>query len=195
MSIGSVGGWLPLSGGTLTGPLTMATTVPINFGGSTSSFPKLVNSGTTLKLLLADGSNDAGFTCAGITASGSINTSSGQAINSAGALTGASLSVSGAINTTAGAINFLGTTTGIADVMAITASPAITAYANGATYSVKANLANATTTPTININGLGAKTLVKRVSTALAANDYLANMYIQLQYDGTNMVLQNPIVN
>lgn len=105
------------------------------------------------------------------------------------------LFLKGNLTQTQGTINYLGVTTGAADTMVSTPTPALTAYTTGAVYAVKANAANATTAPTINISGLGAKTLVKRVSTALAANDYLANMFIQLQYDGTNMVLLNPVVN
>ena len=40
-----------------------------------------------------------------------------------------------------------------------------------------------------------AKTIVKRTNTALAASDILANKYCILIYDGTNLVLINPVVN
>lgn len=101
----------------------------------------------------------------------------------------------GAVAQTSGTFQFLGLTTGLVNVMAATPSPALTAYTTGAFYFVQANLANTTTTPTINISGLGAKTIVKRQATALAAGDYLANMFLLLMFDGVNMVLINPVVN
>lgn len=90
--------------------------------------------------------------------------------------------------------SYIGAAAGSVNVMTV-ANTDVTVLEDGTVYTVKANLANTTTTPTVNINGLGAKTIVKRVSTALAASDYLANMYLQLLYNGTNMVLLNPIVN
>jgi hypothetical protein len=52
--------------------------------------------------------------------------------------------------------------------------------------------ANTTTTPTLNPNSLGAKTIVKGVSTPLVVGDIAANMFCTFIYDGTNFVLQNP---
>jgi uncharacterized protein YjbI with pentapeptide repeats len=95
---------------------------------------------------------------------------------------------------------YLGTAGGSGDALTITPAPPLANLVVGAIYRVKApNSANATTTPTITITGaagsFGAKTIVKRVSTALAANDILANKQLILSWDGTNMVLQNPTVN
>lgn len=95
----------------------------------------------------------------------------------------------------AGTIMYGGTATGLVNVMAATIAPAITAYTAGAFYLVQANITNTTTTPTLNLNGLGAKTIVKRAATALAAGDYVANMMCLFVYDGTNMELLNPVVN
>lgn len=78
---------------------------------------------------------------------------------------------------------------GAADAYVITLVPAPSAYTTGMVVRFKASAANATATPTINVNGLGAKTIVKRVNTALAANDILANQFIELVYDGANFVL------
>jgi len=117
-----------------------------------------------------------------------------QIINSA--YTGALLSLTDAGNfSVAGTTNYLGTTTSAADAMVATPSPVLTAYTAGAFYIAKSGYTNATTTPTINVSGLGAKTIVKRAATALAAGDYVANMMMILVYDGTNMELLNPVVN
>lgn len=77
------------------------------------------------------------------------------------------------------------------DTYVITLAPALLAYSAGLEITFKANTAN-TGAATLNVNGLGAKTIVKAVSTALANNDILAGMFCKVIYDGTNFVLQNP---
>jgi len=64
-------------------------------------------------------------------------------------------------------------------------------YKAGLALIFKANTAN-TDGATLNINGMGAKAIVKGVDTALASNDILASMYCHCVYDGTNFVLLNP---
>lgn len=86
-----------------------------------------------------------------------------------------------------------GTTTGT-DTIVATPSPALAAYVTGALYSGQAGGTNTTTTPTINISGLGALTIVKRASTALAAGDILSGATMLMRYSGTNMQLLNPVV-
>lgn len=78
------------------------------------------------------------------------------------------------------------------DTYVITLSPAPTSYTNGMVVYFKANTAN-TGAATINVNSLGAKTIVKGVNTTLADNDIGAGMFCTLIYDGTNFVLQNPV--
>ncbi len=73
-----------------------------------------------------------------------------------------------------------------------TLSPAPTSLTAGMKLRAKIDVANTTTTPSINFNGIGAKTIVKWVSTALAIWDMPANLIADFVYDGTNMVLQNP---
>lgn len=80
------------------------------------------------------------------------------------------------------------------DTYVITLSPAPTSYTNGMVVYFKANTAN-TGAATINVNSLGAKTIVKYVNTTLADGDIAAGMFCTLIYDGTNFVLQNPIAN
>ena len=46
---------------------------------------------------------------------------------------------------------------------------------------------------TLNVNSLGAKTIVKGVNTTLDDSDILASQFITVIYDGTNFVLQNPV--
>lgn len=80
------------------------------------------------------------------------------------------------------------------DAYAITVSPAPTAYVTGQVFHFKADVAN-TGTATLNVNSLGAKTIVKEVSTTLATGDIAASMICTVVYDGTNMVLQNPVAS
>lgn len=76
------------------------------------------------------------------------------------------------------------------DSYAITVSPTITAYATGQVFTFKAGTAN-TGAATLNVSGLGAKTIKKNVSTDLETGDILANQIVTVIYDGTNMQLQS----
>ena len=80
------------------------------------------------------------------------------------------------------------TVSGTADVITITPSPALTAYAAGNKFSFIASGAN-TTNVTINVNGLGAKAVTKNGTTALVANDILSAMIVVVEYDGTQFQL------
>jgi len=86
---------------------------------------------------------------------------------------------------------------GSTDAYACTYSPAITSYVTGVTYKFKANTAN-TGAATIDINGLGAKTIVKvasGITTTLADNDIRAGQWVEMIYDGTNMQMQSMLGN
>lgn len=72
------------------------------------------------------------------------------------------------------------------DSYAITPTPAITAYAVGQIFIFKAGTLN-TGACTLNVSGLGAKTIKKNVTDDLATGDILANQDVLVQYDGTNM--------
>ena len=74
---------------------------------------------------------------------------------------------------------------GSANAYVITLAPAVTAYAAGQTFRFRAANAN-TGASTINVNSVGAKSIVKDVSTALAAGDINAGEVITIAYDGTN---------
>ncbi len=78
------------------------------------------------------------------------------------------------------------------DAYAITPSPAITAYAAGQEFTFKAGTAN-TGAATLNVNGLGAKTIKKSVTTDLSTGDILANQIVEVVYDGTNMQMTSTL--
>lgn len=79
----------------------------------------------------------------------------------------------------------------------ITLSPVPTSLTNGMIVHAKIVTANTTTTPTLNVNSLGAKTIVKNNNAALVIGDIGANMYCTFIYDSTNTVwvMQNPPVS
>ena len=90
---------------------------------------------------------------------------------------------------------FVADAAGTADVLTATFSPAITALTDGLEVRVRAKFANATTTPTINYNGLGAKTIVKNGNQALAEGDIPGpDFEMQLVYNlgNDNVELLNP---
>lgn len=86
---------------------------------------------------------------------------------------------------------FAPTVGGTADAITLTYSPAVLVYVTGQEYRFTAASASTSTTPTVNINGLGAKTIQKNAA-ALAAGDIASGASICLIYDGTNMQLVSP---
>lgn len=83
---------------------------------------------------------------------------------------------------------YAGTVGGTADVITLTLSPVITAYAAGQRFSFIASGAN-TTNVTVNVNSVGAKAVTKNGTTALVANDILSGMIVVIEYDGTQFQL------
>jgi len=76
------------------------------------------------------------------------------------------------------------------DSYAITVST-MTTYTSGQTFKFKAGTAN-TGACTLNINGLGAKTIKKAGSLDLDTGDIVANQIVEVTYDGTNMQMVSP---
>ena len=70
------------------------------------------------------------------------------------------------------------------DSYAITLSPAITAYADGQEFTFKANTLN-TGAASLNVNGLGAKTIKKNHDQDLVTGDVEAGSILEVSYDGT----------
>ncbi|MCW5690285.1 MAG: hypothetical protein KIT76_17210 [Pseudolabrys sp.] len=74
---------------------------------------------------------------------------------------------------------------GSADALVVTLNPAPVEYKQGMNLLVKKGAAaNATTTPTINVNGLGTKTIVRCDGDPLQPKDMLGAGYYELAYDG-----------
>jgi len=84
---------------------------------------------------------------------------------------------------------------GVANAYVVTLNPALSAYTAGVLVQFKATNAN-TTTSTVNVNGLGVKTIKKLGgATDLASGDIAAGMIVELEYDGTNFLMLNPVAN
>jgi len=85
--------------------------------------------------------------------------------------------------------------TGIADTYAVALTPVPSSLTRYLTVCFKASAANATTTPTINVNSLGAKTIVSESGAAVAPGAIQASGYYWLQYDDTSakfIMVSNP---
>jgi hypothetical protein len=75
---------------------------------------------------------------------------------------------------------------GVADAIAATYAPPITALVDGQHCSVRAANANATTTPTFSPNGITAHTITKFGGTALGIGDIQTNQELDLRYNLAN---------
>lgn len=80
---------------------------------------------------------------------------------------------------------------GGSDSYSITLVPAISSYAPGQLINFKANTLN-TGGASLNVNGLGAKTIVKDGSLPLDTGDIKASQIVQVIYDGTNFQMLSP---
>ena len=80
------------------------------------------------------------------------------------------------------------------DAYAITLVPAITAYAIGQVFNFKANTIN-TGNATLNVNGLGAKNILKNNDQTLEDGDIEAGQIVTVVYDGTQFQMQSQIAN
>lgn len=108
---------------------------------------------------------------------------------SGNATIGGTLAVTGAA--TFGAVNVLGSVSGTNTITGAM-TPALAAYSTGMiVVFTPAN--NTTGAATININSLGAKSIVKGDGTALESGDLQASTSHVLVYDGTNFVVLNPL--
>lgn len=74
------------------------------------------------------------------------------------------------------------------DTIVATVTPAITSYSNGQTFRFTA-VGDNTGAVTINISGLGAKSITKSGATALTAGDIKSGSVVQITYDGTQFQL------
>ncbi len=80
------------------------------------------------------------------------------------------------------------------DAYAITLSPVPAAYATGMVVNFKAGTVN-TGAATVNVNGLGAKSILRPDGSALSDGDIAANQIVQVIYNGTSFLMLSPVAN
>lgn len=78
---------------------------------------------------------------------------------------------------------------GTANAYAVTLSPAPTTYVDGMALCVKINVAS-TGSSTINVNGLGAKTILDSLGNVITPGGLKENTPYTLRYNGTNFIVQ-----
>lgn len=91
-----------------------------------------------------------------------------------------------------GTANYLLSIGGTADAITAIASFSMAAYTAGQQFIFVPTANNTSTTPTININAIGALTIKRDASVALVANDIVSGRPAKLYYNGTDMILLNP---
>ena len=79
------------------------------------------------------------------------------------------------------------------DTITAVAAISMTAYAAGQTFRFIAAGANTTTGVTININGIGAKSITKNGTTALAIGDIVSGSIVEVTYDGTEFQISSQV--
>lgn len=94
-----------------------------------------------------------------------------------------------------GAVLVTGVDGGAADVYTLTPAHAVVTYTAKMLIEFTPAATNLTTTPTLNISGLGAKTIKSVANAALVAGDLLIGAPTLLAYDGTNLRLLGPTKN
>lgn len=83
---------------------------------------------------------------------------------------------------------------GASDAYAISMSPTVTSLAIGQLINFKANTSN-TGVATLNVDGLGAVTILKNNSQNLDTGDIAAGQIVTVIYDGTNFQMQSQVGN
>jgi hypothetical protein len=86
--------------------------------------------------------------------------------------------------------HWCGTAGGTVNAITMNADPTLAAYATGQLFTFKAN-GNNTAAVTVNIDGIGVKTVVNLEGGALAADSIVADGHYFIQYDGTEFFLMN----
>lgn len=84
---------------------------------------------------------------------------------------------------------------GAADAAVVNAQQVPTTLTVGLEIDFLPTANNSTTTPTLNLNGTGAKTITKIGTSALAVGDLTTTAIAKVVYDGTRWQLQNPQTN
>lgn len=82
-----------------------------------------------------------------------------------------------------------GVDTGAANALVVALTPRLRAYTAGLLAHIKVNNKNTVTAPTINIDGLGVKTITYGDGSSLQVGDLVAGDVVSLTYDGAKFIL------
>jgi hypothetical protein len=85
-------------------------------------------------------------------------------------------------------------TTAGTDTYTATLDPVPAAYVSDKLYFAKFTTTNTVTAPTLNLNGLGAKTIKHIGGLALAVGDIPANVMVMLHYNGTDFIIISRLI-
>jgi hypothetical protein len=96
------------------------------------------------------------------------------------------------VNKAQGTVVYGADTNTTAGVYTVALSPALSAYTTGLVVFFKANTTNSGSA-TLNVNGLGAKTIKKNATSDLSGSDIIVSQEVAVVYDGTNFQLLSPI--
>lgn len=88
-------------------------------------------------------------------------------------------------------MSWLTTVSGTDTITAALAVPPLAAYVAGQSFRFAAAGANTTTSVTLNINGLGAKSVTRANGTALVVGEIAAGSIVHVTYDGTNFQINS----
>jgi hypothetical protein len=108
-------------------------------------------------------------------------------VGNAAALT----SYASAAQIVAGSLTYLGTSGGAANVQTLTPTIALTTYSTGQVFAFAGGFANTGST-SINISGLGAKTIKRQNGRALVGGEIAVSTVYQIMYNGTDFIILNP---
>ncbi len=168
---------------TITGLWNFSTSYP-TLPGSTPTTPTQAASKGYVDSVAISGAPNASTSVQGLV---QLPTQSQVDARTSAGSTGASLTPTPAQLRTVLTHDYAASATGT-DAYAITLSPTVTAYTTGDTYIFKADVAN-TGAATLNVDGLGAKTITDKNGATLADREITANSINCVVYDGTNMQL------
>lgn len=88
-------------------------------------------------------------------------------------------------------VETLGSIGGTGDAIVAASTPAITAYVTGQKFLYTPTASNTVTNPTINISGVGAKTITQSNGSGLWSSALVVGTPYEIYYDGTNFRVQS----
>lgn len=176
----------------LRGATTLDATAPLSYDGVAT----ISGNNQLATKVYVDGVAVAGASNANLTTKGILQSAT-QAQADAKTATGstsAALAITPDVLRSSLLSDYVASDTGSANTYAIAPSPVFASYVAGQRYIFKAANAN-TAASTLNVNGLGTKTIKKNGILDLSPNDILAAQIVEVMYDGTNMILLSPVAS